>query len=175
MRVVFAAVLAGIALLTGCSSDIAVPVTAKVSEPTAHAELKPAARHISPVSSIDGLNPECASNLQAISLSVNKSRDFVEVGDSGIVVKTRGATAPHPSSSATYVFKDAQPDVRSVFVTVATSQKYDDHTGLVLPPVTHHYEANWPLQAQEVPTAVSVEADDFFDGTRLVGITLCKK
>ena len=178
MRVLFATiVLAGISLLTvGCSDDLTEPVVAKISAPSAHAELRPIPdKKNAPMSNTEGLNPECASGQQTVFISANKTRDFIDVDNTGVVVKTDGAAAPHTSSTATYEFKDSQPRVRAVFVIVKTSGHFDDHTGLVVPPVTHHYQANWPLQASMTPTAVSVDADDFLVGSILVGAQFCRR
>lgn len=177
VRLVFAAATVAFTLLTvGCSSDATVPVTAKVSAPSAHAELRPLpSEKNAPMSSTEGLSPECAIGQQTVLISANKTRDFIDVDNTGVVVKTSGVTAPHTGASATYEFTKAQPRVRAVFVTVKTNGKYDDHTGLVIQAVTHHYRANWPLQASMLPTAVSVDANNFIIGSSLVGIMFCRR
>lgn len=177
VRFVFAAATATFALLTvGCSNEFVEPVVAKVSAPTAHAELRPLPdKKNTPMSNTEGLSPECESGQQTVFITANKTREFVDVDNTGVVVRTSGATAPHTTSSATYEFTKAHPRIRAVFVAVKTSGKFDDHTGLVVPPVTHHYLANWPLQASMTPTAVSVDTNDFLIGSSLVGVQLCRR
>lgn len=176
MRVFIAAIIAGLTLLTvGCSNDATQPTVAKINGPTVHANLMPSTnKTYTKVEGENDLEPECADGLEAVYIKANSTRNYIEVGSSGVVVKVEGNMQPNPGSVATFLFADAQ-DVRSAFVTLATSD-WRDFQGLgMMPGGAYHYKAVWPEQGRTEAAAVTVDSQDFLkNSNRLVGLTICK-
>ena len=172
MRVLITSVIAVLAsVVVGCSNNAVAPQSAAVTEPAVQVDLRPLANTKAVAVSDSDDESECGSK-KPLFLTADRSRDFVSVDDQ-MSVKTLGATPPNPSSTATYVFRDAQPSVRSAYVVVSTRTNYDIHSGYVIPAAKHRFEVVWPQQALTEAISVSVDADDFSVGTHLVGIELC--